>query len=131
MGIQTLPWDLRLSGNVIAMGSSVSLQGTSSGMSMAMLGLTKTFLDDRLSVGINAVAPLSKDLKMHMTSSTAGAGFTTNMSTAINMAQVAVQISWTFGRQGQGAKKARKSIENDAQLNTTTTAESMGSMMGM
>ena len=128
---QTRPWDLRLSGNVIAMGSSVSLQGTSTGMSMAMLGLTKTFLEDRLSVGINAVAPLSRDLKMHMGSTTTGAGFTTNMNTSINMAQVAVQISWTFGRQGQGAKKARRSIENDEQLNTTTTAESMGSMMGM
>ena len=126
---QTLPWDLRLSANVIAMGSRVSLQGTSTGMSIATLGVTKTFLDDRLSIGINGVAPLSRDFKMHMNSTTSGAGFTTNMTTAINMAQVALQVSWTFGRQGQGTKKARRSIENDSQLNSSTTAESMGSVL--
>lgn len=129
---QTLPWDLRLSANVVAMGSSVTLQGKTSGMSMAMLGLTKTFLNDRLSVGINGVAPLSKDFKMHINSSSRGAGFTTNMRNTINMAQVALQISWTFGKQGgQGTKRARRSIENDTQLNSSTTAESMNSMMQM
>lgn len=129
---QTLPWDLRLSANVIAMGGHVSLQGSSTGMSMAMLGLTKTFLNDRLSVGINGVAPLSKDFKMHMGSTTRGSGFTTTMNTAINMAQVAIQVSWTFGKQGgQGTKRARRSIENDTQLNSSTTAESMNSVMQM
>ena len=126
---QTLPWDLRLSANVIAMGSRVSLQGTSTGMSMATLGVTKTFLDDRLSIGINGIAPLSKDFKMHMNSTSTGAGFATSMTTSINMAQVALQVSWTFGKQGQGAKKARRSIENDPQLNSSTTAESMGSVI--
>jgi len=129
---QTLPWDLRLSANVIAMGGHVSLQGSSTGMSMAMLGLTKTFLNDRLSVGINGVAPLSRDFKMHMGSTTRGSGFTTTMNTAINMAQVAIQVSWTFGKQGsQGTKRARHTIENDTQLNSTTTAESMNSVMQM
>ncbi|MBO6096330.1 MAG: TonB-dependent receptor family protein, partial [Bacteroidales bacterium] len=126
---QTLPWDLRLSANVIAMGSRVSLQGTSTGMSMATLGVTKTFLDDRLSIGINGIVPLSKDFKMHMNSTSTGAGFATSMTTSINMAQVALQVSWTFGKQGQGAKKARRSIENDSQLNSSTTAESMGSVI--
>ena len=129
---QTLPWDLRLSANVIAMGGHVSLQGSSTGMSMAMLGLTKTFLNDRLSVGINGVAPISKDFKLHMGSTTRGSGFTTTMNTAINMAQVAIQVSWTFGKQGnQGAKRVRRTIENDSQLNSTTTAESMNSVMQM
>ena len=129
---QTLPWDLRLSANVVAMGRNVSLQGSSTGMSMAMLGLTKTFFDDRLSIGINGMAPLSKDFKMHMSSTSTGDGFTTNMSNTIQMAQVALQVSWTFGKQGaQGTKRVRRSIENDEQLNSTTTAESMGSMMQM
>lgn len=126
---QTLPADFRLSANVVAMGRNISLQGTSTGMSMAMLGVTKSFLDDRLSFTLNGVAPLSRDLKMHMNSTSTGAGFTTNMSTTIQMAQVALQASWSFGKQGQGARKVRRSIENDSQLNTTTTAESMGSIM--
>ena len=48
-GQQTLPWDIRLSANAIMMGSQVTLQGRTTGMSMAMVGLTKSFLNDRLS----------------------------------------------------------------------------------
>ena len=67
-----------------------------------------------------------------MGSTTRGSGFTTTMNTAINMAQVAIQVSWTFGKQGnQGAKRVRRTIENDSQLNSTTTAESMNSVMQM
>ena len=46
------------------------------------------------------------------------------------MAQLVFQVSWTFGKQGNyGAKKVRRSIENEQQLNATSTSESMNSMM--
>ena len=129
-GQQTLPWDLRLSANVIMMGSNVNLQGTSTGMSMAMAGLTKTFLDDRLSISVNGMLPLAKGFEMSMSSHTVGNGFTTDMSTVIPMRQITLQVSWTFGKQGNySAKKARRTIQNEDQLNSTTTAESMGSIM--
>jgi len=127
---QTLPWDFRLSANVIAMGSQVTLQGNSTGMSMATLGLTKTFFDDRLSLSVNGMLPLAKGLEMNMSSTTVGDGFTTNMSTTIPMRQITFQVSWTFGKQGNyTTKKARRGIENESQLNSTTTAESMGTIM--
>ena len=127
---QTLPWDLRLSANVISMGSQVTLQGSSTGMSMATLGLTKTFLDDRLSLSVNGMLPLAKGFEMNMSSTTVGNGFTTNMSTTLPMRQITFQVSWTFGKQGNyTTKKARHTIENDSQLNSTSTAESMGSIM--
>ena len=127
---QTLPWDFRLSANVIAMGSQVTLQGNSTGMSMATLGLTKTFFDDRLSLSVNGMLPLAKGFEMNMSSTTVGDGFTSSMSTTIPMRQITFQVSWTFGKQGNyTTKKARRSIENETQLNSTTTAESMGSIM--
>ena len=129
-GQQTLPWDLRLSANVIMMGNNVNLQGTSTGISMAMAGLTKTFLDDRLSLSVNGMLPLAKGFEMSMSSHTVGNGFTTDMSTVIPMRQITFQVSWTFGKQGNySAKKARRTIQNEDQLNSTTTAESMGSIM--
>ena len=129
-GQQTLPWDLRLSANVIMMGSNVNLQGTSTGMSMAIAGLTKTFLDDRLSLSVNGMLPLAKGFEMAMSSHTVGNGFTTDMSTTIPMRQITFQVSWTFGKQGNyTAKRARRTIENEDQLNSTSTAESMGSIM--
>ena len=129
---QTLPWDLRLSANVITMGRTISLQGWSTGMSLGTLGLTKSFLDDRLSLSLSGIVPLAKDFKMNMNSHTRGTGFTTDMSTTIPMGAVTFQVSWSFGKQGNySAKKARRSIENDAQLNTSTTAESMSGIISM
>jgi len=99
-------------------------------MSMGMLGLTKSFLDDRLSLSLNGMLPMGKDLKMHMNSYTKGSGFTSTSSTTIPTASVTFQISWSFGKQGNyRAKKARRGIENEDQLNSSTTAESMSSVL--
>ena len=131
-GQQTLPWDLRLSANFITMGSQVTLQGKSTGMSLGTLGLTKTFLEDRLSLSVSGILPLARGFQMNMGSTTRGNGFTSEMNTTIPMRQVNFQISWTFGKQGNfGTKKARRGIEKDSQLNSTSTAESMGSIMKM
>ena len=127
---QTLPWDLRLSANFVTSGKQITLQGWSTGMSIGMLGLTKTFLDDRLSLSVNGLVPLAKDFKMTMRSHTAGNGFVSDMTTRIPMSAVTFQISWSFGKQGNySAKRARRSIENESQLNTSTTAESMSSVI--
>ena len=131
-GQQTLPWDLRLSANFITMGSQVTLQGSSTGMSLGTLGLTKTFLDDRLSLSVSGILPLARGFEMNMSSTTRGDGFSSVMNTTIPMRQINFQVSWTFGKQGNyGAKKARRGIENDSQLNSASKAESMGSIMKM
>ncbi len=127
---QTLPWDLRLSANFVTSGKQITLQGWSTGMSIGMLGLTKTFLDDRLSLSVNGLVPLARDFKMTMKTHTVGSGFTSDMITRIPMSAVTFQISWSFGKQGNySAKRARRSIENESQLNTSTTAESMSSVI--
>ena len=129
---QTLPWDLRLSANVIVSGRQIDLQGWSSGMSLGMLGLTKTFLDDRLSLSLSGMVPFAKGAKLNMTSHTRGNGFTSDMTTRIPLASINFQISWSFGKQGNyTTKKARRTIENESQLNSTTTAQSVGSVIGL
>ena len=129
---QSLPLNFRVSANFIVMGNRVNLQGYSSGMRAGILGVTKTFLNDRLSLSLNGILPIMKNLEMNMESYTKGNGFTSYSSTQIPMKAITFQISWTFGKQGNySAKKARRSIENDSQLNSSTAAESMGSIMSM
>ena len=129
-GQQTLPWDIRLSANAIMMGSQVTLQGRTTGMSMAMVGLTKSFLNDRLSFSVNGMLPLAKGFEMSMSSHTVGNGFVSDMSTTIPMRQITFQVSWTFGKQGNySTKRASRTIQNEDQLNSTTTAESIGNIM--
>jgi hypothetical protein len=129
---QTLPWDLRLSANFIMAGNRVSLQGWSSGMRAGMLGVTKTFLNDRLSLSLNGILPLMKGLNMSMESYTAGKGFTSSTITQIPIRAITFQISWTFGKQGNySTKRTRRSIDNDSQLNSSTAAVSMPGIMQM
>lgn len=122
---QTLPWDIRFSANGILMSRTYSLQGWNTGISIGTAGLTKTFLDDRLSVSVNAVSQLSnKDLTVKSFSQTKD--FTMNMSTTVPIRQVSLSVSWTFGKQGNfGVKTARRTITNDEVINTQSTAEAL------
>ena len=129
---QALPLDFSLSANVIAMGRNYSLQGWSSGMSMAMVGLTKSFLDDRLGISINYTLPLTGGKGMEMRSVSEGKDFRSVSVNTIPMQQLNFSISWSFGKQGNArVKSARKTIKNDDVMNTESTSESLGtSMMG-
>ncbi len=127
---QTLPGDFRLSANLVAAGNSVTLQGWSSGMSMGILGLTKTFLEDRLSLSLNGISPLGHGGRLALDSYAAGKGFTSQTQVRVPIRQAALHVSWTFGRQGS-TKRARRTIENDAQLNASSMAESVGSVVAM
>ena len=124
---QTLPWDLRLSANVTAMSRTYTLQGWSSGFTMGNLGLTKTFLDDRLSLSLSAFAPLDfKDVTIESFSQTKE--FTNYMTTAIPLSQATFSVSWTFGRQGSASvKRARRTISNEEVINTQSTTERLNS----
>jgi hypothetical protein len=60
-----------------------------------------------------------KGLNMSMESYTVGKGFTSSTITQIPMRAITFQVSWTFGKQGNySAKKTRRSIENEGQLNS-------------
>ena len=129
---QTLPADFRLSANVIAMGRNYSLQGWSTGMSMGMVGLTKTFFDDRLGISVNYTMPLNGCKGMEMRSYTSGKDFRSESINVIPMQNLNISISWSFGKQGSvRVKSARKTIQNDDVLNAESTTESLGtSLMG-
>jgi hypothetical protein len=122
---QTLPWDLRLSANAILMSKSRNLQGWSTGISLGTLGLTKTFLDDRLSVSLSAISPLgsgSLAIKSHSETKE----FVSDMSLAVPIRQASLSVNWTFGKQGSAnVKKARRTITNDDVINTQSTAETL------
>ena len=122
---QTLPWDLRFSANAILMSRTPDLQGWSTGISLGTIGLTRAFLDDRLSVSLSAISPLgsgSLAIKSHSETK----DFISDMSIAVPIRQASISISWTFGKQGSfSVKKTRKTITNDDVINTQSTAEAL------
>lgn len=127
---QTLPWDLRLSANLITTGSSVSLQGRSNGISLATAGLTKSFLDDKLSVSINGTCGLTNFNNLVIKNSVVGEGFRSESLAKIPMSQISVSLSYSFGKQTMSMKrKPSRRASEDSELNTQSFSESMGSIM--
>ena len=129
---QTLPWDLRLSANAIASGRTVTLQGYSSGMLLGTLGLTKSFLDDRLSLSINGVSHLTGGRTMKVESVSQTKDFISRTDTGVPLRQISLSLSFSFGKQDNAkVKSAKKKIQNDTELNQKSVAESLGTMMQM
>lgn len=129
---QTLPWDLRLSANLIAIGRSVNLQGWNSGMAMGTIGLTKSILEDRLTFSLNGVTHLTGGKGMKQTSWSEGEGFTNKVINTIPMSTITFTVSFSFGSQDKAkVKSTKRSIVNDTELNSKSMAESLGTMMQM
>lgn len=101
-------------------------------MSMAMCSLTKTFLDDRLSVALSGTVPIAKDLKMVMESHTAGPDYKMDSMNVMPMSQASINITWSFGnKKNVRIKKTRTSITNDDLMDRSTGSENSGDATSM
>lgn len=121
---QTLPWDLRLSANFIFTGNSYSLQGWTTGIRMGSLGVTKSFLDERLALSINGATNLGKG-GLEVRSYTTGRDFSSTSVSSLPIRQLSIGLSWTIGGGKISVKKAARTITNDHQINTSSQAESL------
>ena len=129
---QTFPWDLRFSANVIASGRTVTLQGWSSGMLVGTLGLTKTFLDDRLGVSLSGLSHLTGGRGLKIDSVTETKEFVSSAVTSIPIRMISLNLTFSFGKQDKvSVKKTRKTIEADTQLDAKSMTESIGTVMKM
>lgn len=127
---QTLPWDLRLSVNGIASGRTITLQGWSSGMVIGTLGLTRSFMEDRLSLSLNGLTHLTGGRAMKIKVYSETEDFVNHSVTAIPLRMISLNLTFSFGKQDKvNMKKSRKTIEADSQLNSESMYESIGTMM--
>jgi len=112
-GLQTtIFWDMRLSLNTFFHGGDITLQGYNDPIRFGIVGLTKTFFDDKLSIDIQGMTPLfSRDLIIHEYS--AGKDFKTENIIKIPVQSIGFHISYTFGEMKGGSKKVRRTINND------------------
>ena len=126
---QTLPWDLRLSLNVISSTKQKNLQGWNSGFNAVMGSIIKSFLKDKLSVGISAMTPLDGS-KLEIKSFSKGKDFSNRSVMRIPVQMVGLNISYTFGKQQpRQMKSVRRSIENNDLKNMESKTQSVGNMM--
>ena len=126
---QTLPWDLKLSAMYMVNTPSVTLQGESAGINMHMLGLTKSFLHDRLSVGVNTVNPFHSTMTMKITSE--GAGYTSESTTKVSMCTVMANATYRFGDLKLKQQVRRTEVESDVLEVKSSSEQINGVFQGM
>jgi hypothetical protein len=115
---QTLPASIMLSANLTSTGRTWNLQGWSDGMSMAVIGLSKGFLSDKLRLTAQFASNLGTgDLEME--SLAAGKGYETRSIVSVPIRQAGIGLTYTFGKPGFQVKKARKTINNDDVINNS------------
>ena len=115
---QTWPADILLSANLVASGRTWNIQGWSSGYDMAVLGLSKGILGDKVKIVAQFVTNLNKG-GLTIESFAKGNDYETKSIVTVPIRQLGIGLTWNFGKQGFQVKKTRKSIVNDDVINNS------------
>lgn len=132
---QTLPAQLKLSLFAITSSKSYTLQGWSSGFNILTGSLTRSFLDDKLSIGLQGTLGLSGGGNIKMETYSRAADFTNHMNISVPISSVSLTVSYTFGNTKKQMKQFQSRVQNDymehetneERLNSNTT-NSIGGM---
>ena len=102
-----------MSVNAIANSKTYTLQGWSTGMEALVASITKSLLNDRLSITLAGVTGLNKGGSINMDSHSRGRDFTNVQHIKVPLAQVQLNVSYTFGNTKVRTKEHKSRIEND------------------
>ena len=101
-------------------------------MVVGTLGLTKTFLEDRLSFSLSGLSHLTGGRGLKIESVSEDKDFVSRTVTGIPLRMISLNLSFSFGKQDKvNVRKSRKTIEQDSQINSKSMTESIGTVMQM
>lgn len=110
---QTLPWDLKLSAFAITSTKSYTLQGWSGGFNMLTANLSKTLLNDKLTLGIQGLVGLNKGGTLNIESQSDGSIFTSHSLIKVPIYGVTFTVSYTFGNTKIRTRQHVNRVQND------------------
>ena len=111
---QTLPWKLQLSAFAIASTKNYTLQGWSGGFNLVTASMSKTLLNDKLSLSISGMVGLNKGGKLNIESYNKGTNYTAHNNISVPIYGVTFTASYTFGNTQIMTRQKRQSrIQND------------------
>ena len=110
---QTMPWDLKLGAYLITSTKSYTLQGWSSGFNMLTANLSKSLLNDKLTISLQGMVGLSDGGNLKMESCSRGNGFESHQNISIPMSGFTVGLTYTFGNSRQPAKQRVNRVKSD------------------
>ena len=110
---QTLPWDLKLSAFAITSTKSYTLQGWSGGFNLLTASVSKSLLNDKLTLGIQGILGLNGGGKINIESESRGKNFTSHNLVKVPIYGVTFTVSYTFGNNKIRAKQHTNRVQND------------------
>lgn len=124
---QTLPWNIRLSVNVIGSTKQYNLQGWNTGFNAVMGSISRSFLKDRLSVSITGMTPLTGK-SLEFKSYSKGKDFANRSCMRMPVQMAGISVSYTFGKQ-QAVKQVKRTIRNTDVKDMKSETEGIGNML--
>ena len=110
---QTLPWDLKLSAFAITSTKNYTLQGWSGGFNLLTASLSKSMLDNKLTIGVSGIMGLNKGGKLFIESENRGKDFTSHTNIKVPIYGVTFTVSYTFGNTKMMAKQHVNRVTSD------------------
>lgn len=110
---QTLPWNLKLSAFAIASTKSYTLQGWSGGFNLLTASLSKSLLNDKLTLSLSGMTGLNDGGSIMIESSSRGKDFTSHNKVKVPIYGVSFTISYTFGNSKMATKQHVNRVQND------------------
>ena len=110
---QTLPGDLKLSAFAITSTKSYTLQGWSGGFNLLTASLSKTFFNDKLTVGVSGLIGLNKGGDINIESYSRGNNFSSYNNVNVPISNVSLTISYSFGNSKKQAQQHVSRVTND------------------
>ena len=110
---QTLPLDLKLSAFAITSTKNYTLQGWSGGFNILTATLSKSLLNDKITLGVQGILGLNGGGKLNIESETRGKDFISHTNIKVPIYGVTFTVSYTFGNTKIRAKQHTNRVEND------------------
>ena len=110
---QTLPANFKMSLFAITSTKSYALQVWSSGFNMLTGSITKSFLNDKLNIGVQGMVGLSKGGSLNIESYSCGADFSNHMSIKVPISNVSLTVSYAFGNSKKQQKMFQSRVQSD------------------
>ena len=128
---QTIFWDMRLSANLFGATKRYTLQGWGSGFSGLSLGVSKSFLEEKLNVSLRGFTNVKGGKYFYFENYTEGKDFTTHSKVYIPIRSVGIELTYNFGKSNIQVKKARRTITNDDVVNAQNAMQQQSAQTSM
>ena len=128
---QTIFWDMRLSANLFGSTRRYSLQGWSTGFSGAALGLSKSFLEEKLNVSLRGFTNVKGGKYFSFENYSEGNGFTSKSKVSLPLRSVGIELTYNFGKSNIQVKKVKRTITNDDVVNAQNAVQQQSSQTSM